>query len=95
MKQKYAKLRGALKSHGIEQIDVAEALERSVCYVSHRYTGREPWKQDEMYKMMELINEPFERIHEFFPPGGIEKNVTKTAERATIVYQLVPVEAER
>lgn len=95
MKQKYAKLRGALKSLGIEQIDVAEALGRSTCYVSHRYTGREPWKQDEMYKMMELINEPVERIHEFFPPDGIEKKSAKTAERAAIFYQLVPVEAER
>ena len=95
MKQRYAKLRGALKSHGIEQIDVAKALERSVCYVSHRYTGREPWKQDEMYQLMEIIGEPYERIYEFFPPGGIEKNVIKKAERTPIVYQLIPVEAER
>jgi len=71
MPRAYQKMRGYLQAEGYEQTDVAEELGRSITYVSNRYTGKEPWNQDEMYKIMDLIKQPYDRLHEIFPKGGI------------------------
>lgn len=90
----YQKLRGRLKEYGIEQKYLAELLGVSVSYLSARYSGREPWQQDHMYKIMELINADYSELAELFPPEGRTIYVESKKEQRPIYYKLVPVEAE-
>ena len=73
MPKKYNKLRGYLKMYGYEQPEVAERLGRGVSYVSRCYTGKNPWQQDEMYALMDMIERPYAELHEIFPPEGIDQ----------------------
>lgn len=33
-------------------------------------TGKYSWRLDEMYAIMDLIQEPYEKLHEYFPKNG-------------------------
>lgn len=70
MARPYARLRGLMMSHDETQIDVARVLKLGVTSVSHRMTGREPWKIDEMYALMDRYHQPHDELHLVFPPGG-------------------------
>lgn len=63
-------MRARLQEYGIEQTDLAKKLGRSIAYLSHRYTGKDPWTLDEMYTILDLINEPYENLHKVFPRNG-------------------------
>lgn len=63
-------LRGALTAKGIEQKYLAELMDRGESYISHRFTGKKPWNQDEQYTLMDIINEPYEKLHFYFPKNG-------------------------
>lgn len=66
----YSYLRGKLNEFDIEQRYLAELLNRSLWYVVERLAGRSPWGQDDMYKLMEIIGEPDDMLHNYFPPKG-------------------------
>lgn len=66
----FRKLRAILFEMEIDQSYLAEKLGISQQCVSHRLTGRYPWKLNEMYAVMDLIHEPYEKLHEYFPKDG-------------------------
>lgn len=66
----YRKLRAALKERDFLMSDVAEELGVCSVAVSHRMSGRTPWKQDEMYKVMHLLDLPVNQLHVYFPEDG-------------------------
>lgn len=68
MARPFQKMRGLLAAEGVEQTDLARILNRSITYVSQRYMGRAPWTADEMYAILELVDQPSEKLHEIFPP---------------------------
>lgn len=67
----YRKLRGKLRELDIDQRYLGIKLDMCVGSVSARMTGATPWRLDEMYHVMDIINEPYDRLHEFFPRGGL------------------------
>lgn len=68
---KYRVLREACVKMGIENADIAEAIGRTPVYVSQRITGKRPWGQDEMFKIMDMIREPYENLYYIFPKDGM------------------------
>lgn len=68
---KYRKLREACIRMGIDNADIANEIGRTTVYVSQRITGKRPWGQDEMFKIMDMIREPYENLYYIFPKGGM------------------------
>lgn len=66
----FRKLRGKLRELDIDQSYMADQLDLCQAAVSHRMTSRTPWRLNEMYIVMDLIGEPYDRLHIYFPPGG-------------------------
>ena len=70
MARLYATLRGLMIANGDTQEDVARALKLGKVSVSHRMTGREPWRSDEMYILMDRYHRPYSELHVVFPLNG-------------------------
>lgn len=66
----FKKLRGKLKEIDIDQTYLAKFFDLSQASVSHRLTGKCAWTLTEMYSLMDIIKEPYEKLHEYFPKGG-------------------------
>ena len=71
MARPYEYLRMRLAEHDINYAYLAaEILHKSEAYISERMTGKRPWGQDDQYAIMDALQEPYERLHIVFPPGG-------------------------
>lgn len=68
---KYRLLRRLCEEKGIDREDIAECIERTGNYVSTRMMGYAPWAQDEMFKIMDMLGQPYEHIPYIFPVGGM------------------------
>jgi hypothetical protein len=66
----FNKLRGKLREFDIDQSYLAHKLKICPMSVSRKMTGKRPWTSDEMYAVMDLIQEPYEKLHEYFPKDG-------------------------
>ena len=66
----HQKLRKKLKELEIDQVYLAEKLDLARETVSRRMTGKLAWTSTEMYIIMNLIREPHEKLHEYFPESG-------------------------
>lgn len=66
----FRKLRGKLKEMDIDQKCLAKLFDLSQASISHRLTNQCSWALDEMYVIMDLIEEPHEKLHEYFPKDG-------------------------
>lgn len=66
----FRKLRGKLREMEIDQRYIAGRFGVTQASVSHRMTGAVPWTITEMYAVMDLIQEPYEKLHEYFPKDG-------------------------
>lgn len=66
----FRKLRGKLKELDIDQKYLAKFFGLSQASISHRLTNQCSWTLDEMYVVMDLIQEPHEKLHEYFPKDG-------------------------
>ena len=71
MAARYAILRGEFRKRGIDQEYLAPKLQRGITYVSDRMTGKMPWSQEDMYIIMDMLQWPYDRMHELFPRGGV------------------------
>jgi hypothetical protein len=66
-------LRRKMDDMDIDQGYLAERLNLSVTSLSYRMTGKQPWKLNEMYIIMDLIHEPYDKLHGYFPKNGKTK----------------------
>ena len=66
----YRYLHGRLWRLGIRQSDLGKILGICASSISHRMTGRTPWTIDEMYKILNLLDEPPDKLHVYFPSTG-------------------------
>ena len=67
----YAKLRGKLKELEIRQEQLAQMIGLdNQASISHRLTGKLPWRINEMYEIMDIIMEPYDQLHLYFPKDG-------------------------
>jgi len=75
--KKYHYLRQRLAEYGIDTTYLAEQLSRSHSYTTKCLCGAISWNLDEVYQIMEIINEPHSRLHIVFPKGGVAVNPSK------------------
>ncbi|MEA5041585.1 MAG: helix-turn-helix transcriptional regulator [Oscillibacter ruminantium] len=66
----YRYLIGRLKQLGIDRERLADYLGIQKPAISKRFCGHIPWRIDEMYKIMSLVQAPPEELYIFFPPNG-------------------------
>ena len=67
----YFELRKAFKALGITQADIAKRIGKGTSYVTNRLAGTEPWTQNEMFSLLDMIHEPYRKMHVYFPRGGV------------------------
>lgn len=70
-KRLYRKLWGLMAENGDTQKDVARVLLVSPQSVCDRMCGRQDWKLDEMYLLLDRYRVPYSQLHKVFPKGGI------------------------
>ena len=66
----FGKLRGKMTEMDIDQEYLAGYLCICGMSVSRKFTRKRPWTLNEMYAVMDLIREPHEKLHEYFPKNG-------------------------
>ncbi|SHI13675.1 Protein of unknown function [Sporobacter termitidis DSM 10068] len=66
----FRKLRGKLLELDIDHVYLASKLDISRATVSAKFNCRSLWNLDEMYTVMDLIQEPYDNLHEYFPKNG-------------------------
>ena len=70
--KRYGKLRGKMREKGIKGYYLARKLGTTPQSVSHRMTGKTPWRMDEMYNILSMLGEPDSKLSEYFPRNGID-----------------------
>jgi len=70
MARPYSKLRSLMLENDITQADLCEIMHRSKRYITLRFTAQYSWPQNEMYFLMDLLNYPYDKMHELFPKEG-------------------------
>lgn len=73
MARPYKLLRNLLHSFDITNEVLAEELGIGMDTVSRKLNCRSDWTLEQMYSILELIQEPAHRMHEIFPRGGINE----------------------
>ena len=71
MEVKYSELRRACKVRGITYDDISKRLSIGTTTVSNKINGKFPWTQEEMYALLDMLREPYRKMHLYFPPGGV------------------------
>lgn len=71
--KRYARLRKAIRAEGYGQEALAKQLGFSTAYLNLRLCGRKHWKADEMYGILDILCVPYDQLHLYFPPEGMEK----------------------
>lgn len=70
--KRYVKLRGKMLEKGINGDYLARKLDTTPQSVSHRMTGKSPWRMDEMYNILSMLGEPDSKLSEYFPRDGVD-----------------------
>ena len=71
MEALYSELRRACKVRGITYDDISKRLSIGTTTVSNKINGKFPWTQEEMYALLDMLREPYRKMHLYFPPGGV------------------------
>lgn len=75
----YILLKNALRRKGLLPYEyLAKVMGMKYGTVTDRMMGRSPWRMDEMYKLLRLIDQPKERLYMFFPETDIKKPPAET-----------------
>ena len=69
--KRYKLLRRTMFEDDVDQATLAKAIGRSCGYMTDRFTGKHPFKADDMYKILDYFSIPYDQMHLFFPPDGI------------------------
>ena len=70
--KRYGKLRGKMREKGINGNYLARKMGTTPQNISHRMTGKSPWRMDEMYNILSMLGEPDSKLSEYFPRNGID-----------------------
>jgi len=66
----YREYKHALDNQGKNQDDLAVFLNLSTIAIRQKLNLKRPWKDHEMYKALEFIHEPDEKLAKYFPRNG-------------------------
>lgn len=72
MPRLYRDLRGRLMAESIDWPYLAKYLNIFTATLTRSMTGHRQWGDEEEYKILDLIKEPYENRHIIFPRGGIK-----------------------
>lgn len=70
MPRPFSTLRGQLVAHDLQQSDLARKLLISSRSATRKLCGHSAWTLDEMYTLMDLLQWPYDKMHELFPRNG-------------------------
>lgn len=70
MARPFHELRCMMRAHDITNVLLARELGVGVTTVSHKLNAHYPWTAEEMWKIMDLFNQPAHRLHQIFPRNG-------------------------
>ena len=90
--KRYGKLRGKMREKGIKGYYLARKMGMTPQSVSHRMTGKTPWRMDEMYNILSMLGEPDSKLPEYFPRNGIylpEEYDNKIEEKQELLDHIV------
>ena len=62
----YSNLLGAMRQRGITQKSLAKSVEKSEATINRKLCGAREFTQSEMFKILEIIGEPVERVSFYF-----------------------------
>lgn len=71
MRSRYDYLAGRLRQLHLNQGELGLKLQPPLSNqaISHRFRDRTPWSITEMYQVLEILGEPPEELHKYFPPA--------------------------
>lgn len=67
MLKKYTQLKVAMIEHDVDEQYLNRKLNRHVGYISAKLNDKTSWKLDEVYKICDILNIPYDEIHVYFP----------------------------
>lgn len=73
--KRFELLRGALTTAGVEHAYLAELLGFSRCHISHCFNLKAQWTLGDQYKILDIINQPPETLHKYFPRDGVDNEI--------------------
>lgn len=76
-KEGHLLLRVKLKLKGIEHRELARMMDVCPAYLSFRFTGKEPWKINEIYFILHLLDAESTEIPELFPESDCYKVIKR------------------
>ena len=81
MARPFNEVRKLMFEYGYTNVTLGKELGISARAVSSRRNGHYPWLLNEMWKFLELTNQPAHRLHEIFPKDGQNEPGAKRAKR--------------
>ena len=73
MSRPYRKLRFLLNEAEIDLQTLADELQIGRDTASKKLNCHSPWTCDQMYRILDMLGEPENRLHEIFPRNGINE----------------------
>lgn len=70
MARPFKELRKLMHEYELTNETLGREIGCAVGTVSNKLNARYPWTADEMWKIMEIFNQPASRLHEIFPRNG-------------------------
>ena len=67
---RYQKLRARMLEFGVDRKTIANELGVALNTIDCRFSGRNQWRIDECYKVLDLLDIPKDQISEYFPWNG-------------------------
>lgn len=69
--EKYSLLRSRMREKGILQKDIAEILKCHINHISNMLNGKAQFTLKDQYRIMDILEWPYDRMNELFPKNGI------------------------
>lgn len=75
--KRFKLLKDTMHIKEMRQADLAECISEMIgrkCSLSHlnaMMNGKYPWDLDEAYAALDILEQPHDRLSEFFPKGGM------------------------
>lgn len=70
MARPYKALRDLMRKYDLTNELLGQEIGCAASTVSNKLNAHYPWTSDEMWKIMDITNQPMHRLHEIFPPNG-------------------------
>lgn len=65
---RFRKLKGRMAYMDFNQRSLAKEIGRSSSYISSRMSGEKDWGLGDCYVILALLQEPIDKLTEYFPP---------------------------